>query len=220
MGTKFVENSEGILEEIDEATGQVISVQKPQKQIKPGKKRRINRWNKNQDLTLDDVHYVVDSAGRQRLVRKGTNPDYLPRDVFPYSQVTCDAIIELLIEGHTLMDICKRDGFPPRGVVYAWRTKYKEFDERCKKAKELRAEAFHDKAIYVAEESKKSTVHSDRLKVDTYRWAAEVGRPSEYGKQTKITGDPDAPVGFVISTGIERTQEPVQIDPSSEKKDE
>lgn len=219
MATKFVENKEGILEEIDLETGQVVSLQKPQKRLKPGKKRRLNRRNTSLDV-MDTVHYVVDSAGRQRLVAKGTNPDFLPREVWPYSQVIADKICELLIDGMTLMEICKQEGFPTKGTVYSWRNKYKEFDERVKKAKELRAESFHDKAIETAEQAEKRTIHQSRLQVETYKWAAEVGKPSEYGKQTKVVGDANAPIGFIISTGIERDPEPKQIDPSEENKDE
>lgn len=78
-----------------------------------------------------------------------------------------------------------------------------------------------DKALKHAEEAKEYNVQSQRLKVDTERWAAGCNHPDFYGKQTKITGDPDKPLAILVDTGIRRDEDekPPEITAESEVKD-
>lgn len=46
--------------------------------------------------------------------------------------------------------------------------------------------------------------------MDTYKWAAEVNNPEQFGKRTKVVGDASNPVVFVIDTGIRRDEKVVE----------
>ncbi len=222
MSTKLVEASDGLLDVVDEETGQVVARQKLPKKLDPKKKRRLNRRSKA-EVHSDQVHHVFDASGKKRLVVKGMDPSKLPREVWPYSEAFVEQIVGLLIEGHTLTEIGLIDGMPSRRCMYTWMTKYKEFEERVKKARQLRAEYYHDAAITTAEDSNRKTIHSDRLKVDTYKWAAGVADREQFGNHTKITGDVNAPIGFIINTGIQRDEPKdvvAEMNPSLEKSDE
>ena len=79
-----------------------------------------------------------------------------------------------------------------------------------KGAMESRGFLFQDKAISAAEDARGDSseeVAAQRLKVDTYKWAAEVNNPEVFGKKTKIEGT-TAPTVIVIETGIRREEQP------------
>jgi hypothetical protein len=87
----------------------------------------------------------------------------------------------------------------------------KMFLEKMKSAKKSRAQVFENLAIQTAE-NESGDVHRDRLKVDTYRWTAEVNDPETYGKKTKIEGAQGA-IQIVVDTGIKRDNEkPIDVE--------
>jgi hypothetical protein len=190
---------DGTLELIDPETGQVFAREKRNpKALALGK-------GKNAFIHQNErMHFVMDAQGRKVWCPKGTNPDQLPRIVYPYSEITCDHVCDLISQGSTMDEIGKMEGMPPSRILWKWMQKYPEFRRDVKEARKIRAEVFHDKAIATAKGSKESRVQSDRLKVDTYKWAAEVNDRETYGKQTKLTGDPEKPIGFLLDTGIRR----------------
>jgi hypothetical protein len=153
----------------------------------------------------------LDSAGRKIRVPKGTNPDHIPRRVWPFSEVTCMHICQKIGEGCTLREIGLMEGFPPKNVIDMWSRKYPEFREELRQARASRAEYFHDEIIEVARNTDEFKNKADRLKIDTYKWVAAVNDPNTYGNQTKLTGDPNAPLSFVIETGVRRAGDPGAI---------
>ena len=68
----------------------------------------------------------------------------------------------------------------------------------------------------------KDEVSALKLRTDLYKWGAEKANPNEYGVQTKITGDNNAPLQIVVDTGIKREEDNEYIDGelSEEKEDE
>lgn len=200
--------ADGLLEGYDTETGQVLWRERKKNvdPTKPGK-----RGPKRGRPTFPDPnHQVLDGDGHLVTVLKGTNPDLLPHTVWPYAKVTCDHICNLIAEGHTLTEIGLMQGVPTKNVIATWQRDYPEFRAAMKLAREMRAETFHDKIVKLAKDTKESTAKSDRLKLDAYRWVAGVNAPAVFGNQTKITGDPNAPLKIVVETGVRLAGDPVQ----------
>lgn len=203
--TKWRTGEDGTLECIDVETGHVIEVEKKKEFDRKGTRYvrgGPGRGRRSRDGS--DTHHWVMIGKNKMWVPKGTNPDDQAKVVWPFSQSLCDTIAELISEGKTLSQICTIEGFPPAGVINKWQMAHPETKAQFKEARAMRAQVFHDLTIETAEHSEPETAASDKLLVDTYKWAAEVGDRETYGKQQKITGDPNAPIGFIIDTGIRR----------------
>jgi hypothetical protein len=121
-----------------------------------------------------------------------------------------------LSQGQTITQILKEEGMPHFTTFHLWLHENPGMREEYRLAKEFKTHALADEALQVARDSKKKTVLQDRLRIDTLKWTAEVTNPKDYGKQTKIVGDADAPVTFLIDTGIRR-EEPKVIEMDSKK---
>lgn len=202
----------GELEGVDPSTGAVVEVQKSKKRAKAGARKvaggpGAGRPSKN-DKTQTH-HWIVGPNGSQLWVPKGTNPDELPQKIWPFAQVTADAICTLVTSGKTITKIGAMQGFPTADVIWKWKREHPEFAAALKEARIARAEYFHDKAIDAAEMADKDEVQVARLQVEAYKWGAEVGDRESFGKSTKLTGDANNPVTFLVDTGIRR--EPIEI---------
>lgn len=208
--TKWRVGVDGFLELVDEETGHVLERQKRPDKVKDseGKPVRVSpRRGRSKKEDNETHHYIRDSKNRKVWVPKGTSADHIPRYVYPYAQVTHDLICAKVMEGYTVKEIGKMQGFPPDYVIYSWVSKYPEFAADVKKAKKMRAEIFADEVIGIARSTSKDTVLEDRLKSELLKWGAEVGDPEQFGKKTKITGDARQPVAFLIDTGIRRAED-------------
>ena len=202
MAERIRTNAQGIVEGYDDETGEVLWVQ-AQKPTKSGKPRRVSGPGKGVATdTKETHHFVLDGNGRKIWVPKGTNPDHLPKTVWPYSQVTADQVLAKITEGYTVTQIGKMEGFPPQHTIYKWVRQVPEFRNQMKLARSDRAEFFHDKVIESAEKADPENVQAERLRVDAYKWAASVGDPDQYGTRVKHAGDVDAPLGFIVVTGV------------------
>lgn len=204
MPDQWREGPGGILELISEK-GEVLAIQKVKHTYTDsgGVLQRKFRGRPSK-AAAQTHHYVLDSRGRKIWVPKGTNPEHLPNVIYPYNQITAELICRFVREGKTLLAISQMEGMPPRHAIFTWKARYPEFKALVDQAKKDRAEYFADLAIEEAENSKESRVQSDRLRTETYKWAAEVGDREQFGRSMKHTGDPAAPLGFIIDTGIRR----------------
>jgi transposase len=188
---------DGFIEIIE--NGEVIGVQKPPR------KYAAKRLHKKKGIEAKDVHQVVDSLGRTVFVPRGFNPESLTRTEWPYNEVTKDCILMLVTEGKTIREIAAMEGYPPVHTIYAWVRRHEDFKREFELAKKDRASYFHDKAIEVAMDVEtKTDAITSKVKIDTLKWAAERGSPSEYGSKTVHEGNPDKPITFIIDTGIRR----------------
>lgn len=171
--------------------------------------------------TDTNFHWVRDASGKKHYVMKGTNPDLWvnpsTRVKYPYSKVTRELILERVSAGDSVREIGKTEGFPPAATIFQWMRNYSEFRAQMKAAREIRGFAAEDEALEIARDAKEHNVQSSRLKVDTLKWVAEVNNPEIYGKKTKVIGDPNAPVSFLIDTGIRRDSTPALPQPQEEK---
>lgn len=206
MGQKWRTGSDGVLELIDEETGQVIEREKRKAVLRKDGTTGRGRGGRRQDNATH--HWVTDGDGKKLYVPIGTSPDHLPHTKYPYCRVTCEQVCALVMTGLTMEDIGKEKGFPPAYILRTWKMKYPEFKADMENAERARADYLADLAIITAREATRKTVQQDRLKIDTYQWGAEVGNREHYGKQTTLKGDKNAPLGFIIDTGIRLEESP------------
>ncbi len=204
--------ADGRMEGYDPETGAVLWREK-KKSVDPTQPRKIGYPKGRPRATASAAHYVLDGNGRQVMVPKGTNPDDLPRVAWPFSQVTCDHILNLVSEGHLISKIGLMQGLPNYNVIKNWLREYPEFREKMKIAREIRAETFHDKILEMADGVKESDSKASRVKLDAWKWAAGVGSPDQYGNQTKVVGG--AAIQIIIETGVPRG-EPVDVPSETE----
>jgi len=126
-----------------------------------------------------------------------------------------ERVLEGMAEGHTLSETVSvvsaaLEEKLTAGVVRRWIVAQEEWFVRYQRTKTMLGQAFAEEAILVARESTSSTTATDRVLIETLKWAAAKANPVEYGeKQTvehqgaqtlsvKIVED-DAPVRNVMA---------------------
>lgn len=193
MEGKWTDRGDGVLV-LKNERGEVIETQK----TKGGKARVLS--NKRNE----PYHYVLDGRGKKVWVPKGTNPDHLPREVYPYSEVTADHILRHVTEGKTLTQVAKIEGIPPIHILYKWLREYPEFKSQLNEAKKSRAEWRADQVMAIADEEDidEDAVPGKRLRKDILQWGAEMDDRATFGKQQKIVGDASQPIAFTVVTGV------------------
>jgi hypothetical protein len=170
-------------------------------------------------------HWVRDVSGKKHWVMKGTNPDLFstPKQgvKYPYSKTTTELIMKYVAEGKSISEVGRMPGMPPHGTIFRWMSMHADFKLKIMNAREVRGFAMEEKALEAAELADEDNVASQKLKVDTYKWVAEVNNPEVYGKRTKLTGDVNNPIQFVVETGIRRNEEPaIEVDSKKESGDD
>ncbi len=201
---KWRTGSDGTLECIDTETGEVVEREKKkERHLSKKTGRPEGRPVKNEAIT---EHWIVGSNGQKYWVPVGTSADNLPNVIYPYSVVTGDMICKLIAEGKSVKEIGEIEGYPSAHVIWGWARKFPEFKAELKAAREQQAEVFTDKIMAMAAEEgfHEKEVAGKRLIFDALKHMAQVRNPGEYGAKTKIVGDPEAPIGFIINTGIVR----------------
>lgn len=174
-------------------------------------RNRSNPPPVNQPSETETHHWVktplgTNANGMLKWVPKGTNLDLMYAPVHPYSEVMADNILFATTEGMTITKIAETPGFPPMGTIYKWLREHPEFREKMEHARAARAGFFEDKLIDIALSDfiPEDEVAGKRLIKDTLALVAKFGNRAVYGDQTKISGDPTAPLQVIIETGIRR----------------
>ena len=128
-----------------------------------------------------------------------------PEKLIPYSIALARQICVLIRNGRNMKDICCELKLS-YSTVCNWKYRYPDFAEGIREAKKDAAQVWAEKAVEAAEldVGDKIDLDANKLKVQTYQWMAEKLNPSEFGKQTKITGDVTQPLTLVVNTGIQR----------------
>ena len=184
----FFNNETGFIEHIDKQTGRVIKIQV--------------------DFNADEFEGIKAGDGSIILHQKGFPPeDGFSTKRWIYSKTLESLICQRICEGKTLSQISQLNGVPPYYIIAKWKQEIPDFAQAIKQAEKDRAEVFQTKALNVSEDSEPETVSCDRLLVDTLKWCAQVDNPEKFANKTKISGDSEAPVTFIIETGINRGPE-------------
>lgn len=193
----------GLIETIDEETGIIILIQKSMRDDLLG--------------NMKDTLPYKETNGIRTRIERGVGIEergLMLTKRWVYTETLAELIVQKVTEGKTLIDICKRVSvagepiIPPYFILAKWRQDRPEFNEKIEQAFKARSEVYHDKAITGAEMADDDNAVSSKIVVDTMKWSAGVDNPDRFGNKTKVSGDVDAPITFVISTGIDRSQIP------------
>lgn len=203
MSERWVDRGDGVLHCVNDQ-GEIIAVQKCGPQTRNRK-----------TLEKASHHFILDGNGRKIWVPRGTDPDSLPRKIYPQSQVTWDHVCQLVMEGKTLTAIGKLEEFPPAYILWNWMAKSEDFRSQYEEAKRARAEYRADQAMSIAdeEEIREKDAPGQRLRADIFKWGAEMDDRAKYGKQTKVVGDAGQPVVFQVTTGVPEAKPELPIPP-------
>jgi len=118
-------------------------------------------------------------------------------------------VCDLIRTGKTLLEIAAMNHMPTLQTLYKWRAAHPDFKERLLNARKDYADNLVEKAVMQAHSALTTNPTKDELAqmqfaVATFMKVAEKYDPDVFGNRTKLTGDVNAPIQFVISTGIVR----------------
>jgi hypothetical protein len=128
-----------------------------------------------------------------------------------YHPLIVDSICDVMVErGLTLSQVCKLDGYPKLTTVMRWQKVYPEIKQKLDDAREMQGEQFFTKMVNnlneMPDDLNRDEVQVQKLKFEKLKYLAGVSNPYRYGSRTIHSGDAQAPVQFIISTGINREQ--------------
>lgn len=159
-------------------------------------------------IELPDSHFeVMEVDGKSILIERGLSLDFLPKPKIGFSWPLLDHICKRYVEGESLSKICEDPGMPSYNTLSRWRREIPDIGRALDESRTDRAEYFADRALEVAETADEDTIQVDKLKVDVNKWMAGVSNPENYGNRTKVVGDKNAPISFVIDTGIRKPED-------------
>ena len=196
----------GLVEKVDIRSGQVVVVQAKETPF--------------EELKRSDCIEIEGPSGEKMLIQRGISQENLPsRMKFKYSDVFRDIFCQKLLEGMTATKIAELPEMPNYTYLCRMRSHYPDFKAAWDDARKIRADSLCDtvlddvKGIKSSDESTKL-----RTKIDALKWIASVDNPDRYGNKTKITGDADNPIGFVIQSFI--SKEPLKEEPDEDLPEE
>lgn len=102
-----------------------------------------------------------------------------------------ERVLAEMAEGQTLTEttdkVKKALGRPlSHGMVRRWIVANEDYFQRYERTKAMLGQAFAEEAIVVARESTSSTTATDRVLIDTLKWAAAKANPREYGEKQTV----------------------------------
>jgi len=127
-----------------------------------------------------------------------------------YSDEIADAICERMINGESLVKICKDEKMPSRASVYRFFDARPDFEARCARAREGMADFLVDEIEELADATTEANVQSMKVKISTKQWRAMKIAPRVYGDRTRteLTGEGGGPIQVKASTIDARQLEP------------
>ena len=101
------------------------------------------------------------------------------------------AVLDGMAEGHTLQDTVRKVAKEKAlavtpGLVRTWIVAQEDWFKRYQKTKTLLGQAFAEEAIAIARESTSQTTATDRVLIETLKWAAAKANPVEYGERQTV----------------------------------
>ncbi len=119
-----------------------------------------------------------------------------------YSEDKAQKILELLMSGVSLNQICKQDDMPSRTTLYNWLAdaRYSEFLNKYRHAREIQAEHYFDEMMDIADNSLNDWVEREtkngqvitvldhehvqrsKLRIDTRKFVCAKLNPKKYGE--------------------------------------
>lgn len=157
---------------------------------------------------VDPYVWKRNRNGTAILVERGVDARDLPDDYecFDRNELVYRTIAEGIAEGSNFTAIARMPGMPNRVTMYRWMDSDEKFRNMIAAAKKHRAEHYHDELQNVAKTVKETNSKSAKVKIDAYKHLMEVGDRDQFGSSTKVTGDPNAPISFIVDTGIKKLE--------------
>lgn len=182
------------------------SLQVPEEDVVESQEIRENKREILRRKRVDAYVWKKNKNGTPILVERGVDARDLPDDYECFSRdaLTYQIIADAITGGSNFTEISRKPGMPPLRTIYNWLERDPKFKAMIDLAKKQRADRFHDEVQHVAKNVKEKNSKSSKVKIDAYKYLMEVGDREQYGSQTKVVGDPNAPVQFIVNTGIKR----------------
>jgi len=187
-------NSRGMVEVVDLETGEVV--------------RR------------EEEDGLVDYSSLVRF-ESPDGPIYLPKGIAPpgqrvkvwafnrfFGEKICDQLMEEA--DMTLTQICRQTGFPPYYTVARWMMENRDFAESIRVAREMKAELHADRMIELAEDTDEDNSKSQKVKIDTHKWAAEKANPNRYGQKVQVISEKT--VSITVNTGFSEVEQTIEAE--------
>lgn len=187
-GGRWREDADGILRRYN-AEGFVIEEQKQ----KDGPRRRFRT---GRPPMTDDQRALLEAQSKQ-----------IDRTV--WTAELEETICDLYRDGVSLKKIELIPGMPSRRSILRRRERYPEFAAQLKSAASSTSLIHYDDYLELMERLLNEDVHEDDvaalrllrdMKKDALKWADR----ETFGDHTKLSGDPNAPLTFILDTGIRR----------------
>lgn len=138
---------------------------------------------KTDETIIDETYHKVITPDGVVWMQKGFNPDRVYGEKigndWPYSNVVGALICQEVIEGRGLVEISKKEGFPPYKVIVAWKRK-PEFASMLRQAFKDKAEYNAERAISIAKDG-----FADKVLFDALKWSASSDNPEKYSANKK-----------------------------------
>lgn len=101
-----------------------------------------------------------------------------------------------MIDGESMIAICRDPSMPARTTVYAWLDAHADFRTRCARAREGLADYLVDAIEQMANDTNEDNHQAMKIKIATAQWRAMKIAPRLYGdrSRTEITGANGGPV--------------------------
>lgn len=114
-----------------------------------------------------------------------------------YTPDIAEMICIKLMEGESLISICKDKNMPSESTVYKWLNDIPEFSEQYARAREVQAERYADEIINIADDISRDlipfsgAIERSKLQVDARKWIASKLLPKKYGsfKAIEVKGE-------------------------------
>jgi transposase-like protein len=115
-----------------------------------------------------------------------------------YSEDLTNQIVNRMINGESMVAICRDESMPARSTVYEWLDANADFRTRCARAREGLADYLVDQIEQMANDTDEDNYQSMKVKISTAQWRAMKMAPKIYGdrSRTEITGADGGPVAF------------------------
>lgn len=97
-----------------------------------------------------------------------------------------EAIINGLVDGFSLVQICAGDNMPNRRTILRWMEDDQAFATRCARAREIQADLMDDKIIQLIDDVNVENASAMRVKLAALQWRAAKLAPKKYGDKQEV----------------------------------
>lgn len=113
-----------------------------------------------------------------------------------YSAEVADSICERLMQGESLLSICRDESMPGKTAVFNWLARYQEFADKYARAKATQADYMAEEILEIADDAERDyteggqfngeNVQRARLRVDTRKWLMSKLQPKKYSERHQV----------------------------------